>query len=218
LAALPFYAILNSMSTASDKFDVFTGFTPFSTIGPYRAEDYWQLEEGEPVELIRGRLLVSPCPTPLHQVILGRLYMIFDQIENETDGLCLIAPMDVVLSDDTILQPDLLFVAKERRSIITKHVVGPPDLAVEVLSPGTSRRDKTEKLDLYAKYGVAEYWMIDPSTQVFDFLLLDDLTSGNGRYVIQQQLDDHYRSPRLPEIAIDLATFWAEVERRLPKA
>jgi len=205
------------MSAGIQPFETFSGFTPFGTAGPYRAADYWQLEEGDPVELIRGRFIVSPCPTPLHQVILGRLYRVFDGIEEKTGGLCLIAPMDVVLSDDTILQPDLLFVSQERRDIITKHVAGPPDLAVEVLSPSTGRRDKTEKLNLYAKYGVAEYWMIDPATQVFEFLLLDDLISGNGRYVIQQQPDDHYRSPRLPEIAINLADFWAEVERRLPK-
>ncbi len=201
------------MSTAPDKFDVFTGFTPFSTVGPYRAVDYWQLEEGAPYELLRGRLIMSPCPTPLHQVILGQLYLVFDEIENRTGGLCLMAPMDVVLSDDTILQPDLLFVSQERRSIITKHIVGPPDLAVEILSPATGRRDKTEKLDLYAKYGVAEYWIVDPATQVFEFLLLKE-----GSYVIQQQPDDHYRSPHLPEIEINLATFWAEIEKRLPKS
>jgi len=195
------------MSIGTPQFEAFTAFTPLSTVGP------WQLEEGEPVELIRGRLIVSPCPTPLHQVILGCLCRTFAEIENETGGLCLIAPMDVVLSDDTILQPDLLFVSQERRNIITKHVVGPPDLAVEILSPGTGRRDRTEKLDLYAKYGVAEYWMIDPATQVFEFLLLEQ-----GRYVIQQQPDNRYRSPRLPEIAIDLAAFWAEIERRLPKS
>ena len=133
------------MSTAPDKSDVFTGFTPFSTVGPYRAVDYWQLEEGAPYELIRGRLIMSPCPTPLHQVILSCLCRAFAEIENKKGGLCLLAPMDVVLSDDTILQPDLLFVSQERRSIITKHIVGPPDLAVEILSPATGRRDKNRK-------------------------------------------------------------------------
>ncbi|NOZ39215.1 MAG: Uma2 family endonuclease [Planctomycetes bacterium] len=205
------------MSTASDKFDVFTGFTPFSTVGSYRAADYWQLEEGAPYELLRGRLIMSPSPTTQHQLILGKLYKIFEAAEIQSDSLCYMAPMDVVFSDDTILQPDLLYIAKDRRHIVKDRVEGPPDLAVEILSPATGRRDKTEKLDLYAKYGVPEYWIIDPATQVFEFLLLDDLTSGSGRYVIQQQPDDHYRSPRLPEIAIDLAAFWAEIERRLPK-
>ena len=206
------------MSTASDKFDVFTGFTPFSTVGPYRAADYWQLEEGAPYELLRGRLIMSPSPTSLHQIIVGELYGMLQRAADTSDGLTIPSPMDVVFSDDTILQPDLLYIAKDRRHIVKDRVEGPPDLVVEILSPATGRRDKTEKLDLYAKYGVAEYWVVDPATQVFEFLLLDDLTSGSGHYVIQQQPDDHYRSPRLPEIAINLAAFWAEVERRLPKS
>ncbi len=205
------------MSTASDKFDVFSGFTPFSTVGPYRAADYWQLEEGAPYELLRGRLIMSPSPTSLHQIIVGELYGMLRHAADTSEGLTIPSPMDVVFSDDTILQPDLLYIAKDRRHIVKDRVEGPPDLVVEILSPATGRRDKTEKLDLYAKYGVAEYWIIDPATQVFEFLLLDDLTSGSGSYVIQQQPDDHYRSPRLPEIAINLATFWAEIERRLPK-
>jgi len=202
------------MSLGTPQFEIFSAFTPLSTVGPYRAIDYWQLEEGEPVELIRGRLIMSPSPTTQHQLLLGKLYKILEAAETQSDGLCYMAPMDVVFSDDTILQPDLLYIAKERRHIVKSRIEGAPDLAVEILSPGTGRRDKTEKLDLYAKYGVPEYWMVDPATQVFEFLLLDDL----GRYVIQQQPDDHYRSPRLPEMAIDLAAFWAEVERRLPKA
>jgi len=120
--------------------------------------------------------------------------------------------MDVVLSEDTILQPDLLYLSKERRHLAKDRVEGPPDLVIEILSPATDRRDRTEKLDLYAKYGVPEYWLVDPVSQLFQFLSLEE-----SNYVIQQQPDDHYRSPRLPEIAIDLAAFWAEVERRLPK-
>ncbi len=121
------------------------------------------------------------------------------------------APVDVVLSDDTILQPDLLYVRKERLGIITKHVEGPCDLAVEILSPGTCRSDRTEKLDLYAKYDVLEYWIVEPASQTFEFLLLNE-----GKYFLEQQPDNHYRSPQMPEIELDLATFWAEVERRLP--
>jgi len=200
------------MSIGTPQFEDFSGFTAYSNLGPYRAVDYWKLPEGESVELIRGRLILSPCPTPLHQVILAALSRSFAPIEEKTGGLCLLAPMDVVLSDDTILQPDMLFISQQRRDIITKHVVGAPDLVVEILSPSTGRRDKTEKLDLYAKYRVAEYWIVDPATQVFEFLLLKD-----GNYVIQQQSDNRYRSPKLVEVEINLAAFWAEIQRRLPK-
>lgn len=120
--------------------------------------------------------------------------------------------MDVVLSDDTILQPDLLYISKGRQSIVGDRVEGPPDLVIEILSPGSDRRDRTEKLDLYAKYDVAEYWIVDPASQLFEFLILDQ-----GRYVVTQSADNRYQSPRLPEVEIDLAAFWQEVERRLPK-
>jgi Uma2 family endonuclease len=117
--------------------------------------------------------------------------------------------MDVILSDDTILQPDLLYIAKDRRGIVGNRVNGAPDLVIEILSPDSGRRDKTEKLDLYAKYGVAEYWIVDPCAQMIEFLILDQ-----GRYEMLQPADDRYQSPRLPEVEIDLAVFWREVDRR----
>lgn len=200
------------MSTAHYNFETFTGFSPISEVGPYRADDYWKLPEGEPVELIRGRLVMSPCPTPLHQIIVGLLFQVLQDAADHSSGLTILSPMDVVLSDDTILQPDLLYVAKERRNIVGSRVEGPPDLVIEILSPGTSRRDRTEKLDLYAKYGVAEYWIVDPDAQLFEFLILDE-----GRYVVTQPANDRYQSPRLSEVEIDLAAFWQEIERRLPK-
>ena len=81
---------------------------------------------------------------------------------NKADGLMFVSPMDVILSDDTILQPDLLYIAKDRRGIVGERVMGAPDLVIEILSPGSDKRDRTEKLDLYTKYGVAEYWIVSP--------------------------------------------------------
>lgn len=200
------------MSTDTPQFETFTGFTPYSTVGPYRAEDYWNLPEGEPVELMRGRFVMSPSPTPLHQILSGYLYEIFRTAAQKSGSLVMYSPMDVVFSDDTILQPDLLYISKDRTHIVKDRVEGAPDLIIEILSPSTGLRDKTEKLDLYAKYGVSEYWIVDPATRAFDFLILDQ-----GRYAIAQQPDNRYQSSKLPEVEIDLAAFWAEVERRLPK-
>lgn len=200
------------MSTTSYHYETFSGFSPCSDAGPYRAADYWQLPEGEPVELVRGRLIMSPSPSTLHQTVISRLIRILQRAEDVADGFMFVSPMDVILSDDTILQPDLLYIAKERCDIVGDRVEGPPDLAIEILSPGTDRRDRTEKLDLYAKYGVAEYWIVDPAAQLFEFLLLE-----RGRFVVVQPANDRYQSPRLPEVEIDLAAFWQEVDRRLPK-
>ena len=76
------------------------------------------------------------------------------------------APIDVVLSDVNVLQPDLLFVSTEQEHIITpENIRGAPDLVVEILSPSTASRDWRDKHDLYAEHGVREYWVVDPDAQ-----------------------------------------------------
>lgn len=197
------------MSTTSFHFESFDAFSPFSDLGPYRAADYWQLPEGEPVELIEGRFVVSPSPNMLHQTIAGVLYEILLAVARKTGGKVVFSPMDVVLSDDTILQPDLLYVSKARRQIIKERVEGPPDLVVEIVS-GTGRRDRVEKLALYAKYGVGEYWIVDPESQHIEFLINEA-----GRFVVQSPANDCYASPRLPEVEIEIAEFWQEVDRQM---
>lgn len=197
------------MSVTTFHFESFDAFSPFSDVGPYRAADYWQLPEGAPVELLQGRFVVSPSPNVLHQIVIGVLFDILLEAARRTGGMALLSPMDVVLSDDTILQPDLLYISKARRHIIKQRVEGPPDLAIEIISD-TGRRDRVEKLNLYARYGVAEYWIVDPDSQLIEFLVNE-----NGRYVVQSPADDRYQSPRLPEVVIEIAEFWREVDRQM---
>ncbi len=200
------------MSIGTHQYESLPGFSPPSTIGPQRAADYWKLPEGEPVELIQGRLIVSPSPSFLHQTIS----LLFSEIRlnaaRNGGGWAAAAPIDVVLSDDTILQPDLFYVSKSRREIVKPRVEGAPDLVIEILSESNTRCDRVDKLNLYAKFGVAEYWIADPKERQVDFLI-----NNGGRFEIQPQHDDRYQSPRLPEVEIDLAAFWQEVDRRLPK-
>ena len=124
----------------------------------------------------------------------------------------LVSPMDVVLSDDTVVQPDLLYIAKDRRHLVKDRVEGSPDLVIEIISPGTSRRDRTEKLDLYAKHGVPEYWIVDPESLHIEFLLLE-----GDRYTVIQSTENTYRSSHNPEVEIELEKFWEEVQQRLNK-
>ncbi len=200
------------MSTVDFQFVTFDGFSPVSQLGPYRANDYWQLPEGAPVELIRGELVMSPAPRTSHQIVIGQLFAVFQKAEKRGGGLSILSPADVILSDDTILQPDLLYVSKERRGIIGDRVNGPPDIVVEVLSPRAERRDRIQKLDVYGQYGVPEFWIVDLQAQLIDFLLLE-----NGRYALRPGVAGKYQSSRLPEIEIELATFWKEVASRLPE-
>jgi Uma2 family endonuclease len=197
------------MSTTTFHFESFESFSPFIDLGPYRAADYWQLPEGEPVELIKGRFVASPSPDVLHQTITGILFDILSVSARKTGSKVLLSPMDVILSDDTILQPDLLYISKARRQIIKQRIEGPPDLVVEVIS-GTSHRDRIEKLDLYSKHGVSEYWLVEPATQVIEFLVNE-----NRRFVVQSAAHDRYQSPRLPEVEIQVADFWQQVDREM---
>ena len=198
------------MSTTSYHFESFDGFSPFSDVGPYRAADYWQLPEGEPVELLRGRLILSPSRSVLHQMVVGELALRLLQISRQFGGFGIMGPLDCIFSDDTIVQPDLLYVAKRRRSILADRVHGVPDLMIEVVERETRRRDRVEKLDVYATYAVPEYWIIDPESQHIDFLL-----NVNGRFALQTPVGDRYESPRLPEIEVDIASFWREVDAQM---
>jgi Uma2 family endonuclease len=198
------------MSTDAIHYETLSGFTPPSTLGSYRAADYWKLPEGEPVELLRGRLIVSPAPDTLHQTLSIMLSTFLFNISQRTGGRALAAPTDVVLDDHTILQPDALYVRRDRKSIIRDRVYGPPDLLIEILSPSNSRRDRVDKLNLYAEYGVTEYWIVDPIERQFDFLV-----NRGGKFEIQPQHDDRYSSSILAEIEIDLAAFWRSLDEQL---
>jgi Uma2 family endonuclease len=199
-----------AMSIGTPHFDVLPGFTPVSGLGPHRAADYFELDEGEPVELIYGRLTVSPAPTTLHQTVSALLTELLLRVARLSGGRVFAGPVDVVLADHSIVQPDLVYVTKGRRAIIGDRINGPPDLVIEILSPHHMRRDRSDKLALYAEFGVAEYWIVDPRERQFDFLV-----NRNGRFEVQPQKDDRYPSSVMPELVIDLAAFWGEVDRQL---
>jgi Uma2 family endonuclease len=85
----------------------------------------------------------------------------------------------VIFSEDNTAQPDILFIAKENAGITKSHVFGAPDLAVEILSPSSIRRDRYDKLEQYARFGVKEYWIVDPANRSIEILALRD-----GRYAV----------------------------------
>lgn len=198
------------MSSAISQFDALPGFTPVSTLGPHRASDYFERPEGEPVELIYGRLVMSPSPDYLHQITVMLLGEWLLGVARTSGGRAVVAPFDVELADHSIVQPDLIYLGKGKRSAIKRHLHGPPDLAVEVVSANNARRDRVDKLAMYAEFGVAEYWIVDPAERQCEFLVNRD-----GRFEVQPQRDDRYQSPVHAELAFDLAAFWDEVSRQL---
>ena len=183
---------------------------PPADLGPYRRKDYQALPDEPRYELIYGRFYVSPSPQVLHQLVVGLLYEILIRIALPAGGTVLFSPMDVFLAEHSAVQPDLLYISSARRRIVKKWVEGAPDLVVEVLSPGTAGRDRNEKLRLYAEKGVREYWLFDASARRSEFLLNDE-----GEFVAALPEDGLYRSQGLPEISLDVAGFWREIDKRL---
>jgi Uma2 family endonuclease len=138
--------------------------------------DYLLLpDDGKRYEVIDGDLFVTPSPVTRHQTIAMRLSHIFmTYLETHPIGTILAAPCDVVLSEFNVVEPDLLFVHHHGTARITeKHIEGPPDLVIEILSPGTAARDRTLKRKRYEHFGVREYWLIDPDQNTLEILALE---------------------------------------------
>jgi Uma2 family endonuclease len=133
---------------------------------PLTVHDYRELPEGPPYsQLIEGDLIMSPSPDLFHQNILGNLYFIIrSYLEKHQTGSVYLAPSDVHLTDLNVYQPDLYFVSNARKSILSAQgAEGAPDLVAEILSPKTARFDKGVKREVYARTGVKELWIIDPT-------------------------------------------------------
>ena len=144
-------------------------------------EDYRHTPEDKRYELLDGELIMVPAPRTAHQRASRDILIPINTFVAENDlGEVFIAPCDVVLSDTDVVQPDLLFVSKERSHIINEdNICGAPDLVIEVLSPSTAQRDRTLNRTLYALHSVPEYWQAD--TDARNVLVL---TLENGGYKV----------------------------------
>lgn len=127
-------------------------------------------DDGLRHEIIEGEHHVTLAPTMQHQRISGNLYfLIRSYLEKQPIGEVFAAPCDVLLSETDILVPDLICISKQRSHLITsKNLQGAPDLAIEILSPSTRRRDQRLKRDVYERAGVEEYWLVDPERNLVE--------------------------------------------------
>ncbi len=129
-------------------------------------------EDGNRYELIEGELFVSRSPSLAHQTVMTKLPLYFGNYLNKHPiGFIMVTP-GVLLSEYNAVIPDFIFVSNERRAAIAtgERISGAPDLVAEILSPGAEneRRDRIAKLHLYGKYGVKEYWILDPATRTIE--------------------------------------------------
>lgn len=131
-------------------------------------------ETNQPTELWDGELIMSPSPSFFHQDIVDRFHDALKAwVREHRLGKTAVAPLDMVLTPRRAVQPDVVFIASDRLGIIGESVRGAADLVAEVLSPGTRRRDRIEKRDLYEQHGVKEYWLIDPEARTVEVLHLE---------------------------------------------
>lgn len=132
-------------------------------------EEYNELPEGAKYQLIKGKIVEMPSPTETHQRILGDLFInVSTYVKNKNLGIVRFAPLDVHLDQENVFQPDMLFISNENRHIVKQTIYGAPDLVVEILSPSTAYYDWEEKKEMYAQYGVKEYWIINPEKQYIE--------------------------------------------------
>jgi Uma2 family endonuclease len=133
-------------------------------------------EDGRRYELYNGEVFEIPAPILLHQFVLGRLYLALSSYVQAHGGAVFVAPVDIVLTDFDVVQPDVLLFTPEREHLlhmrqVTRHA---PDLAIEILSPATARNDRGRKLRLYEQHRVSEYWLVDPDGASVEIYRLAD--------------------------------------------
>jgi Uma2 family endonuclease len=169
-------------------------------------------DDGKRHELIDGEHFVMPTPNRKHQAIAMNLGgMIWSYLQSHPVGRVFAAPFDVIFSDFDVVEPDLLYLSRERMAEIetSPWVRGAPNLVVEILSDSTRKRDETIKRRLYDRFGVTEYWVVDPELDTIkiyrrageQYARVAELALENG---------DRLTSPLLPDLDLPLSKIFED--------
>jgi len=159
--------------------------TAAKKIKTYTVADYMSWDDNNRSELIEGIYYdMSPAPRLSHQSLSRHIFDSFSDVLRQNKAKCELfaAPTDVVLSELTVVQPDILIVCDKKKTENGKYINGAPDLIVEILSPSTSLKDKREKRILYEKHGVSEYLIIDETEKILEYFVLNK----SGKYELPQ--------------------------------
>ncbi|PIU23934.1 MAG: restriction endonuclease [Chloroflexi bacterium CG08_land_8_20_14_0_20_45_12] len=165
-------------------------------------EDYRHMPDDKRYELLEGDLVMAPSPVEYHQRISGNLQFLLQKFVRERNlGFVYDAPFDVVLSEENVVQPDILFVSREHSPIITaENIKGAPDLVIEITSPATEYRDREIKRKLYANYGVKEYWLVDLDKETIEVM---ELSEGGFKTAAVYTKGEKVQSPTLVGLSFD---------------
>ena len=171
-------------------------------------EDYLATpDDGRRYEIHDGELSVTPSPGTNHQRVSRNLNAILGaHVRTRGLGEVLYAPLDVILTNTTIVQPDLIFVAPAHASRVSRRgIEGAPTLAVEILSPSTTTIDRSRKLQLYARHGVPYYWILDPDARVLEGC---ELAGSAYRLVTRAAGAAPVLLPPFPDLALVPDSLW----------
>jgi Uma2 family endonuclease len=173
----------------------------------YTYEDYVLLpDDGRRKEIIDGDLYVTPAPIIKHQAVSRNLeFLLLLYLRDHPQGRLYHAPCDIIFSDLDIVQPDIIYVSNERAGIITeKNIRGVPDLLVEILSESSRRTDEVIKRKLYERYGVGEYWIVDPVVETIKVYRREG-TAYQRVAELNNESGDVLSTPLLPELLIPMS-------------
>lgn len=163
--------------------------------------------DGRRYELHEGELSVTPAPGTRHQRILANLNdFVRQHVKSRSLGELFFAPVDCILSDTSVVQPDLVYLDSSRLSLVSdRGIEGAPTLVVEVVSPSTTLIDRSTKLQLYARHGVAYYWIVDPEARTIEAY---SLAAGGYQLVTRAAGSAPVSLPPFPDLALIPASLW----------
>lgn len=166
-------------------------------------------EDGRRYELYDGEAFVVPAPTPRHQRAAQEIEDLFRTYARRHGGAVFISPIDIVFTEYDVLQPDIVFFEAGRAARIDpdQPIRFEPDITVEVLSPSTAATDRGKKMQAFARFGVREYWIVDPGASTVEVYHLED----DGTYALAQIASgsDTIRSTVLPDFEASAAIILA---------
>jgi Uma2 family endonuclease len=176
---------------------------------PLTYDDYALLpQDRNRYEILEGELHMTPSPTLLHQYALIQLaWILMNHVNPGRLGQIFVAPLDVLLSEFNVLQPDILFLHHSKiPPASAKNLQVVPDLVVEILSPTSIEQDRIHKRRIYARHGVPHYWIVDPDGRIFEVY---ELAGSEYRLAGSLAGDATATSSLFPGLAIPLARLWA---------
>lgn len=164
-------------------------------------------DDGRRYEILDGEIQVTAAPGMLHQLVLGNLYAVLHaHVTSRGLGRVFFAPLAVILADTTVVEPDLVYVSSARAAIMTERgIVGAPSLLVEALSGSTAARDRGQKLQLYARYAVPHYWIVEIERRAIEAY---ELTEGAYRLVTRASGRGAIPLPPFPDLQLVPDSLW----------